>query len=113
MGRPGGRKQLNLENKTVRQYAQPSAGECCHVYLLKLYISKLQPSDGDRRAFYFKPLSKITPDGPWYSSTPIGHNTLKNMLKTLFKSAGMDFMNKTNHSLRATSRCMKLRYLKK
>ena len=39
--RPGGRKQLNLENKTVRQYAQRSAGERCHVYLLKLYISKL------------------------------------------------------------------------
>lgn len=33
--RPGGRKQLNLTNKSVRYYSQPSLGNRCHVYLLQ------------------------------------------------------------------------------
>lgn len=39
--RPGGSKQLNLENKVIRFHSQPSLGESCHVHFLKLYISKL------------------------------------------------------------------------
>ena len=34
---PGGRHQLNLENKVVVQYERPELGERCHFYLLKLY----------------------------------------------------------------------------
>ena len=101
--RPGGKKQLNLENKTVRQYAQSSSRERCHVYLLKLYLSKLPPSDQERSAFYYKPLTKYTPTGPWYSTAPLGHNTLKCMLKAIFTCAGLDYTNKSNHSLRAMS----------
>lgn len=33
--RPGGKKQLNLQNKSVCQYMQPSLGNRCHVYLLE------------------------------------------------------------------------------
>ena len=102
--RPGGKKQLNLDNKTVRQYAQPSLGERCHVHLLKLYLSKLPPADEVRAAFYYKPLQNYTPTGPcWFSTSPLGHNTLKGMLKNIFTSAGLDNTNTTNHSLRATS----------
>ena len=41
--RPGGRKQLNLDNKTVRQYAQHELGNRCHVamytYLSFIYLN--------------------------------------------------------------------------
>ena len=42
--RQGGCHQLNMENKTVVQYARRLAGERCHVYLLQLYLSKLPES---------------------------------------------------------------------
>lgn len=104
--RPGGRKQLNLDNKTVCQYAQPDLGEQCHVHLLKLYLSLLPTDNPDigKTAFYYKPLSKFNPDSkPWYSSVPIGHNTLDAMMKNIFMKAGMEVDNISNHSLRATS----------
>ena len=72
--RPVGKKQLNLENKTVH-YAQSSSGQRCHVYLLKLYLSKLPLSDQERSAFYYEPLTKYTPTGPQYSTAPLSHNT--------------------------------------
>ena len=104
--RPGGKKQLNLDNKSVRQYAQPDLGEQCHVHLLKLYLSLIPTDDPDigKKAFYYKPLSKFIPKSkPWYSSVPIGHNTLDAMLKNIFMKAGMDVDKISNHSLRATS----------
>lgn len=70
---------------------------------LKLYISKLPPFEGERPGFYFKPLANVTPGGPWYSIAPLGHNTLKSMLKNMFKSAGLDMKIITNHNLRAMS----------
>ena len=99
--RPGGRKQLNLDNKIVQQYAQPASGERCHVHLLKVYLSKLPPAvDQPRKAFYYKPLTNCSPtDATWFSSVPVGHNTLKGMLKCIFVSAGLD---NSNRSLRAT-----------
>ena len=39
--RQGGKKQLNLANKSVWQYSQPSLGTRCHIYLLQPYLSKL------------------------------------------------------------------------
>ena len=74
--RPGGRKQLNLDNKTVRQYAQHELGNRCHVYILKLYISKLAPAAIDKDIFYCKPLVMVPDDDskPWYTAVPIGHN---------------------------------------
>lgn len=68
--RPGGKKQINLEPKRICQYAQPHLGEKCHVYLLKKYISLLQPTVDKSAAFYYKPLKNILPDKPWYTSTP-------------------------------------------
>ena len=116
--RPGGTKQLNLDNKTVRQYAQPASGEQCHIYLLKLYFSKLPPTpDGQpRKAFYYKPLTKCTyTDVTWFSSVPIGHNTLKGMLKAIFISAGLDYSSKTNTASgqHQFPECMKQMFLKK
>ena len=56
--RPGGNKQLNLENKVVCFYSQPSLGERCHV-LLKLYISKLLEESVKKDLFYCRPLKKF------------------------------------------------------
>ena len=52
--RPGGWHQLNLENKTVVQYARQQEGESCHVHLLQLYISKLPASALERDIFLYK-----------------------------------------------------------
>ena len=103
--RPGGRKQLNLENKKVHQYARPEFANRCHVFLLKLYISKLPDGLHENSVFYCKPLTKVPfeDSAPWYSVMPIGHNKLDTKLKDICSQAGIDVENKSNHSLRATS----------
>ena len=101
--RPEGRKPLNLDNKTVRQYAQHELGNRCHVYLLKLYISKLAPAA--IYIFYCNPLVMV-PDNdskPWYTAVPIGHNKLNQKLKDIFSKTHLNIDKKSNHSLRATS----------
>ena len=60
--RPGGKKQLNLTNKTVHYYAQPALGNKCHVLLLRLYISKLPLTAIEHDNFYCKP-GNNTPGG--------------------------------------------------
>ena len=103
--RPGGRHQLNLDNKTVVQYAAPELCERCHVYLLRLYISKLPESAIKGDIFYMKPRDKLpaSASDPWYSNRPMGHNILDRFLKDILKESGIDCSNKSNHSLRATS----------
>ena len=102
--RPGGRHQLNLDNKTVVQYAT-GTGERCHVYLLHLYFSKLPESAFQRDIFYMKPKVKfpVAAADSWYTNQPVGHNALERFLKDILKDAGIDYANKSNHSLRATS----------
>ena len=63
--RPGGNKQLNLENKVVRFYSQPSLGAHCHVFLLKLYISKLPQASIEKDLFYCRPLKNVTAMHHW------------------------------------------------
>ena len=100
--RPGGRKQLNLTNKTVRFYSQ-NPHDRCHVHLLRLYISKLNEASVSKDAFYYKPIKKVVDGKPWYCSVPLGHNTLDRMLREIFISANLNPDGKSNHSLRATS----------
>jgi hypothetical protein len=87
-------------NKVTRAYAQPGLRHC-PVMIIDLYISKLplQP-----KAFYMQPLSKVPDDlaRPWYQSTAIGVNVLKNMMVKISQLAGLS-THYTNHSLRATS----------
>ena len=54
--RAGGFGQLNVENKFVPTFADPSAGERCHCYLLDLYSSKVSNEAKEKDAF---PTSKI------------------------------------------------------
>ena len=102
--RSGGRKQLNLDNKTVHQYAH-ELGNRCHVYLHKLYISKLAPAAIDKDIFYCKPLVMVPNNDskPWYTAVPIGHNKLNQKLKDIFSKAHLNTDKKSYHSLRATS----------
>ena len=103
--RPRGRRQLNLENKTIIQYARPELGDRCHVYLLHFYISKLPEEAFQRYIFYMKSLACISasPSDPWYANKPLGHNTLAKFLKLILVGARIDASNKSNHSLRATA----------
>ena len=103
--RPGGRHQLNLENKVVIRYARPELGVRCHVYLFQLYLSKLPQSAFEQDIFYMKAKETI-PDSlsePWYAETPVGHNTLDKLLKTMLIDANVNAEKRSNHSLRATA----------
>ena len=98
----GGLADLRRENKVVRQFVCPTAGDRCHVRLLDLYVSKLPNGAKEKDAFYFTALPKTPedPEKPWYSTVPIGWNKLDRMVKDIFAEAHIT--GKTNHSLRAT-----------
>ena len=100
--RSGGLNQVYLRNKGFRQYAAKNASRC-HVRLIDLYLDKLPAYAFERDIFYCRPLQKYTQDGNWYAASPIGHNTLNAMLKTIFSKAEVDTENISNHSLRATA----------
>jgi len=52
-----------------------------------------------RNIFYLRPLQKV-PSEPWFTDTPIGKNTLGNMMEQMCQKAKVS-QNYTNHSLRA------------
>ena len=86
-------------NKIVRAYAQPASNRC-PVRILDVYLGKL-PSDAT--AFYMQPKQRVPLSGqPWYKSTPVGVNPLKNMMTKISELGGLP-VKYTNHSLRATS----------
>ena len=86
-------------NKVSRAFAQPGSGRC-PVKILDLYLSKLPHN----YYFYMQPLQAVPsdPHRPWYKTTPIGVNPLKNMLPKVSELAGLR-SRYTNHSLRATA----------
>lgn len=104
----GGLQQIKKrqQNKVVRHYANPALGSKCFVALLDLYLSKRPPFPADSvdsDAFYLRPLESGVEGKPWYYARVMGHNTLKSMLKNMFKEAGINADRMTNHSLRATA----------
>jgi len=96
----GGLKARKRETKVVTHYQNVDNPKRCFISLYKLYMSvcpKVRPDN----VFYLKPLSK--PQGEcWFSSVPIGHNMLQNMVPNLLKSVGVTGYY-TNHSLKATT----------
>ena len=98
----GGVADLRRENKVVHQFLDESNPLTCHVKLLDIYIEKLPPQAKQKDFFYFTPLKKkpLNPGHPWFSSVPVGWNTLDKMVKDIFLEAGVK--GKTNHSLRVT-----------
>ena len=93
-------RQMHLANKEVPIYACSTAGDRCHVRLLNLYLQKLPPEAIEKDEFYVRPLDKV-PYSPWYTSIPIGRNTLDKKVTVMCRNAGM-IGHKTNHNLRAT-----------
>lgn len=98
--RQGGIKGRNTKPKVVCHHSNIENPERCFVRLFKKYIS-LCPDTPQLGSFYLQPLSKPTPTC-WYSSKPLGHNTLTKTIGRLCEEAGI-MGYKTNHSLRATT----------
>lgn len=73
-----------------------------HVQILDLYLSKIPPNLKPTHPFYLQPLP-FAPTGsrPWFWDTSLGKNKLQQMVKQMFRDAGIEG-NFTNHSLRAT-----------
>ena len=74
------------------------------VKLIEKYLSHLNP---EYSSLFQKPRSPrklFNParDAVWYCSTPLGHNTLDNMLRFMTSRAGIK-PHLTNHSIRATT----------
>ena len=91
--RAGGPKQLNLENKSITQFARKDTVSRCRYTLLQKYVSKLPPTTVTKDLFYCKPMhfkDSIPSDRPWYTDVPIGHNILQLKLKALLSSADID-----------------------
>lgn len=100
----GSFKKLKVKPKVVPLYAVPDAGERCPVGIIDKYIDKLPKEAFKKDLFYVRPLSNVpfgeTAD-PWFSSVPVGKNTLNNKIKTMCEKAKIKG-SKTNHCLRAT-----------
>ena len=75
----------------------------CPVAVVKVYLSHLNPNG---EALFQKPLidAKFKPssDVIWYSTLPLGHNTIDSMMKNMCLRAGID-PPFTNHCVRSTT----------
>ena len=91
-----------LSTKKVTICANPTAGECCHVYLLDKYLSKLPSAAKEKGWFCWQPLTSTPADtkAPWFAAIPCGRNSLSKVVCEMFHEAGSS-EKKTNHSLRA------------
>ena len=72
-------------------FRSPEAGECCPVYILDTYYSKLPKEALANDVFFFWPLDEVSIDSasPWYSgSQAIGKNTLEHKLSRMCALAG-------------------------
>ena len=99
----GAMHQVHLQNKVVKHHANNSLGNQCFVYLMELYISKLDERSVEKDLFYCKPAKTVMPGKPRYYDMPVGHNLLKTKQKDKFFLAGLNHENISNHSLWATA----------
>ena len=96
--RPGGIKGRKIKPKVVYHHANIANPERCFVRLFKKYTQLCPNIQGP---FYLQPAVKPT-SKCWYTSRPLGHNTLTKTMARLCATAGIEGF-KTNHSLRATT----------
>ena len=98
----GGLRHRKTSRKSVRAFDNPAEPERCFVRLFELYLSKC-PKQDRPDAFYLKALPKPTAQ-QWYCKSPLGHNSLKGMFRSMCTTAGLDDPARfTNHSLRRTT----------
>ena len=94
----GGLCDMKKERKVV--WIKPNTSwERCPIRLIEKYI-QLLPINGNRENFYLQSLKKPRPYC-WYATCPIGINSLRKVVATMLKDAGLDGFF-TNHSLRRT-----------
>ena len=76
----------------------------CPVKLIEKYLSHLNPECSSLFQKPRNPCKSFNPakDAVWYCSTPLGHNTLDNMLRFMITRAGI-IPHLTNHLIRATT----------
>ena len=98
----GGIKHGKLEPKVVTHYENEENPSRCFIAMYKTYVYHCPPqSERKTNAFYLTPLKK--PKGEiWFSTVPVGHNTLSNTVQRICLAAGVDGF-KTNYSLRVTT----------
>ena len=99
---PGGLKQRKLEPKIVEHYENLENPDRCFIKLYECYLMHC-PIESERKklSFYLTPLKKPKTN-VWYSSVPVGHNTLAKTVGRICAAAGIEGF-KTNHSLRVTT----------
>ena len=94
----GGLSDMKKERKAV--WVKPSENwQRCPVRIVEKYMNLL-PLEGKKANFYLQSLKKIKPNC-WYSIVPVGINSLRKVVASLLKDAGLDGFF-TNHSLRRT-----------
>ena len=84
----------------MRAYANISEPDKCIVNLYEKYMAH-RPIHLNLDDFYLHPLANVCGNN-WYSSQPIGHNTLSKVVSSLAEEAGLKG-NYSNHPLRATA----------
>jgi hypothetical protein len=83
-----GLKDYNVNRKIVRAYADPDNPARCLVFLYRKYLS-LCPDVGVSGPVYLTPLKKPTPE-KWFSTVPVGKNTLGKTVSKLCRQAGFE-----------------------
>ena len=94
----GGIRDLKKERKIV--WVKPSSNLLrCPVPLIEKHM-KLLPQTGCKLNLYLQTLRRTKPNC-WYSTVPVGINSIRKVVASLLKDAGLDGYL-TNHSLRCT-----------
>ena len=94
----GGLRDMKKTRKEV--WIKPGMNwKRCPVRLIEKYLHLL-PKTGVKPNFYLQSLKRTKPSC-WYSTMPVGSNTLHKVVGTLLKNAGLDGFF-SNHSLRRT-----------
>ena len=91
----GGLKQSSVKPNVIKAFSNNSDENECIVRVYKLYSEKMPPN-GKCKAFYLQPRLNYS-DDEWYSDSPMGYNSLSNILKSTTDAAGLED-HFTNHS---------------
>ena len=77
--------------ETVYIEAVAERGNRCHVHVLDLYLQKLPPEAFENDIFYLQPIAPFKdPARPWFTTNPVGKNSLNKMIKEIREDAGID-----------------------
>lgn len=97
-----GIKDHHVQPKIVRVYQNSNVGRCIVRHFKQ--FSNLRPLKDTTGAFFLQPNTNWSSCGgnKWFNNSPLGHNTLSMMIKSLMEAAGFDGTF-SNHSGRRTA----------